>query len=125
MEWEKVKNPFGDMLGMTVMDAGAGYGLCVMPVTEDMKNPIGSVHGGVLFSLADSAGGAAARSLGVKATTANCSFSYLRPALSVRELRAEAEVVKKGKNLIVVEVKVFDEKGTLLDIGTFTYMKIE
>ncbi len=115
-------NAFANYLGLKIVDIQEGYSKCEMPINDNMKNPINSVHGGVLFTIADVAAGAAAASHGEKITTLDSSFHYLRAGLNTTALCAEAFEIKGGKNILVYNVKVYDQDMKVLCEGTFTYM---
>lgn len=97
-----------------------GYAKAVMPVREELLNPQGAVHGGVLHILADEAASSAAISHGQWVATICSDFHYLRPGLNTTALAAEAVEVKFGKRACVYNVKVTDQDGTELACGTFT-----
>lgn len=130
MDFEKMKdfrnckNEFGKLLGIVITDIQPGTSEVVMEIRESMKNPIGSVHGGCLFTIADTAGGAAASSYGYHITTVDSSFYYLRAGLDTRSLKAAAEVIKHGKRMTVVRVSVEDQDGVVLAEGIFNYMSL-
>lgn len=46
-------NHFGDLLGIAINETDAGFSQCSVDVTTALKNSADIVHGGVLFSLAD------------------------------------------------------------------------
>ena len=46
---------FSKWLGIELIDIREGYSKIAMPVREEMLNGLGIVHGGIAFSLADSA----------------------------------------------------------------------
>ena len=91
-------------------------------VTDELKNPINSVHGGVLFTVADVTGGGAAASHGRPATTIDSSFHYLRPGLNTTKLIGKAREMKAGKNILVYDVSVEDQDGVVLAEGIFSFM---
>ena len=45
------RDAFSQLLGMEVLDVGAGRAVVRMAVREDMVNGFGTLHGGALFSL--------------------------------------------------------------------------
>jgi acyl-CoA thioesterase len=97
-----------------------------MKIDERMRNPIGSVHGGVLYTCADVVGGSAAASYGTKITTLDSSMQYLRPGLQeCTELIGVGKVIKRGKRVIVSQVEIRSQTGTVLSTGTFTYMVLQ
>ena len=68
MDYEKLKsfrninNNFAKLLGIELTELSNGYAKAEMKVTKELLNPIGSIHGGCLYTIADIAGGAAASS---------------------------------------------------------------
>lgn len=119
------KHPFLKFLGMKIDWIREGEAQCSLPVRDAFHNPIGSVHGGVLYALADTACGCAAVSYdGHDMTTVEGSLHFLRAAINVETLFARAKVIKKGKRLVTVRVEVLDENERLLDDGTFTFFDL-
>ena len=56
------KDPYVNFLGIRIEKVTKGYSLCSIIITEDMLNFLGFVHGGLIFSLADTAFSAASNS---------------------------------------------------------------
>jgi acyl-CoA thioesterase len=126
MQCRNRDNYFARMLGITVVEMQTGFARARMRVTEQMRNPIGSVHGGCLFTVADVTCGAAASSYGMMVTTLDSSFHFLRAGLSgCTELIGEARAIKHGKRITVLAVTVADQDGEALCSGTFTYMSLQ
>lgn len=118
--------PYAGMIGMEVVDATPGRAVVEMPATTGHHNPIGTVHGGALCSIADTAMGIAHATMleeGEISTTVDLNINFLRPAVTGR-LRAEGRVVKFGRTLSLVECDVHDAAGALLVRGTSTCMAI-
>ena len=124
LNYRNEMNPFAKMLHMETVEMREGYAKAVMPVGDELRNPQGAVHGGVLYTLADVAGGNAAASHGEWIATLDADFHYLRPALKLTSLTAEATELKFGKRVSVYDVKVSDQNGTVLASGTFTYASL-
>lgn len=130
MDYEKLKtyrnktNAFANLIGMEVTEIRSGYASAQMPIHPNLLNPINSVHGGCLFTIADVVGGAAACSYGYNVTTLDSSFHYLRAGLNTRMLFAETKELKKGKRALVYDVSVYDQDRVLLAEGIFTYMSL-
>ena len=118
------QNSFGNLVGVRIEEIREGYARSVLDVRADLSNPIGSLHGGVLFTIADITGGSAAVSHGEQVTTVDADIRYLRPGIGVKRIVCEAEEIKKGKTLFVYLIDVRDQDGTLLTAGTFTYMSL-
>ena len=63
----------------------------------------------------------AAYSYGYKVVTLESSFHYYHSARPGDILTAEANVLHKGQTTAVFDVKITDQRGTLLGSGTFAY----
>ena len=119
------KNSFGKRLGICVEELRPGYARAVKTVTEEDLNPVQVPHGGVYFSLADTACGSAIVAYGTMAVTINCSFSFLKSAKVGDRLTAEARELQSGRTVCVLEARVTGEAGDLLAVGTFTFRRMD
>ena len=63
MDYRNNNNPYAKRLGIVVQEIGPGYARVTKTVEPEDCNPIGKTHGGVYFSMADTACGSAAASL--------------------------------------------------------------
>ena len=115
---------FTKEMGMVVTEVTEGFARVEMEVDERCFNPIGSVHGGVIFALADTAGGVAATSRGSFVTTVTGSINYLNAAMQSKKLIAETREIKVGKNILVYDVTVSDESGQLIAGTRMTYYSL-
>jgi len=79
------------MLDMQIEAAGPGYARVAMPVRDDMVNGHQTCHGGLIFSLADSAFAFACNSDNINTVGAACTIDYLRPGFAGDRLVATAE----------------------------------
>ncbi|MBF8190504.1 DUF4442 domain-containing protein [Nonomuraea sp. K274] len=108
--------PFARGLGITYDFAAEGRAVCRLPDREDLHNHVGGPHAGALFTLAESASGAAMLSaLGDQltravplATTANVEYRKL----AMGEVRAEARLLVSREEVVAAldagERPVFD-----------------
>jgi acyl-CoA thioesterase len=104
-------------LGMRLDEIRPGYARVRMTVRADMLNGHGTCHGGIVFSLADSAFAFACNSRGVLTVAAGCSIEVLTPAREGDELVAEAtERTLQGRQG-VYDVDVAGPAGVL--VATF------
>lgn len=117
--------PFNQLLGLRGESAAPGR--CVMTVEPrpelvgDFRRPC--LHGGVVSSLIDTAGGVAAWSAlppGESVATVDMRVDYLEPAGLQGTLRAEAELVRKGNRVCHVRVAV-TQNGALVAEGRAVY----
>jgi len=119
------KNPFGKRLGIYVEELRPGYARVVKDITEEDLNPVRVPHGGVYFSMADTACGSAVVAHGNAAVTINCSFSFLKSARPGSHLTAEAREIQAGKSICVLEARVTGDQGELYAVGTFTFRRLD
>ncbi|MBV8820740.1 MAG: PaaI family thioesterase [Acidobacteriaceae bacterium] len=118
--------PLGRLLGFRVAAVEPGYAVIEIETTAEHANPMGTLHGGVLCSIADSAMGIAhASSLneGETTTTLELKINFLRPVWSDR-LRAVGRVIKPGRTVSLVECDVFDSKDRLVARSSSTCMTL-
>lgn len=118
------KNTFAKTIGLEMLELREGYAEGRIPVKEESKNPLGTMHGGCLYSLADIVSGTVATLRGNYVTTVSGEFSYLRPAADTQYVTAKAQEIRFGKNLAVYRVDLVDDAGTVLDIATFTFFDL-
>ena len=117
--------PFNRLLGLRAESAERGHGVLVLPVREefvgDPRRP--ALHGGVISSLIDTAGGLAAwTALGPdeSVSTVDLRVDYLEPAGLGAPLRAEAELIRKGNRVCHVRMAVTQD-GVLVAEGRGVY----
>jgi uncharacterized protein (TIGR00369 family) len=90
----------------------------IMRAQEFHYNPLGTVHGGVIATLLDSAAGCAVHStlpVGWGYTSLDLTTKYLRPAtVDSGRMRCEGTVINRGRTTALAEARLFDERGRLL-----------
>lgn len=119
-----VPHPFADLLGFEITTRGDGRCTSELMAAESHLNPHGSVHGAVLYALADTGMGGALSSLldaGERCSTIEIKINYFRPARPGR-LRCETAVVHKGRRTGALESAVYDADDRLLARATGTFM---
>lgn len=105
------KAPFIRLLGAELLDVSAGRCCTRIWLRGEHQQQDGFIHAGVQATLADHTAGTAASTLvaeGERVLTAEFKINLLRPA-SGDALYCEAEVLKAGKHLTVVESVVYSE----------------
>lgn len=98
------------------------------PLKPFFFNPDGSVHGGLIATVADESVWYALEHVTGStrnSTTVELKVNYLRMASNTNLLRARATLVKTGNTLCVGTVEVTDAQGTLCAIATATYMLLD
>ena len=99
--------PFSQLLGIKFHNLADGQCTASLEVKEHLLNPLGIAHGGVTFSLADSAcGGAALSAIGApRIVTQDLQIRYHGP-VRPGKLIAQAEVVHFGTRTITTQCRV-------------------
>ena len=116
-------SPFHASLGIDVVEASRGRVRLSIVTTEQQKNLLGTIHGGVLATLADTAMGLAVRTsidAGRPHVTIEMAMHYLRPA-EPGTVEAVGTVVRAGSQIAYAEADVFDAGGTLLARASGSY----
>ena len=105
---------FSQWLGIERLQDGVGISVLRMTVRQEMTNGFGIAHGGISFSLADSALAFACNSHGNKAVSIECDVNHLK-TISVGDiLTASAQEVSRSNKLGVYEVRVTNQKDELV-----------
>ena len=103
-------NAFSNMIGLYVTEIGPGWARARVDITPDHLNPMGTVHGGCISTMADVVGGAGASCHGLNIVTLDCHIHYLRAGRGTKILYGEAKEIRAGKNILVYDVDITDEK---------------
>jgi uncharacterized protein (TIGR00369 family) len=106
-------------------EAGSGRARIRLSVGRRHLRPGKTVSGPTMMTLADTALYAALLATDGKATdavTSQFSISFLRRPPR-RDLLASAELLKAGRRLVVGEVRIFGDDGTLVAHATVTYAR--
>ncbi len=105
------KDAFSRLLGMELVDIGPGFCSLKMTVSPTMVNGFGVAHGGITFSLADSAFAFACNSHGRHAVSIECSISHIAPVFEGDELTAACREQFLGKKLSNYSCEINNQKG--------------
>ncbi len=95
------------------------YAEVSLEVGKNSLNLFGSIHGGVLYTMADCAAGCVARSRGIRHVTLDTNFQFVK-ATANPHVRAIAQTKHRGRSICLVSVDVFDGDDVLLASGQFT-----
>lgn len=95
---------------------------CVVtaPVRDFLRNPQGSLHGGIIATLLDMTMGHLLMHLVGVGVTLDMTIQYLRPVRS-GEVRCEARLNKRGRTISCLEARLFDADGKLAAMATSTW----
>ena len=109
-------------LGMEPIDVGEGWIRFGMVPQEMHYNPLGTVHGGVLATMLDSAAGCAVHSVlpaGMGYTSMDLTTKYLRPVtMATGRIIATGTVLSRGSRTALAEARLTDSRDHLLAHAT-------
>jgi uncharacterized protein (TIGR00369 family) len=115
--------PFNKHLGMRCIEVDHGHVRIEIPFREELVgDPLRpALHGGVISTMADTAGGAAVWSTledpRARVSTIDLRVDYLRPG-KLETLVAEANVVRVGRHVGVADVRLFHPSAPSETVAT-------
>lgn len=112
---KKLKAPFEKHLNMSIVEAKGGCAKVMMPYCKKFTNPSGSIHGGAIVSLADTAMAVAIFSKYPHSSfyTVKLEVKFKSPA-DKGKIFAEAKVIDKRKRFVFGKVEIKNSKDKLL-----------
>ena len=126
-EFQKIleRNPFCKLLGLEVTSVSEGHVQGHIPFDSRFQNMYGDYHGGALYAAADTFCGLAAITYGNYVTTIDANMQYLRAGRDTERITYDASVIKRGRTITVVQFSCCDDKGKLINTGTFSFYSKE
>lgn len=121
MERRNTEPDFSNHLNMKTIKMEEGYAEGELKIKPEHYNAQGILHGGLLFTMADSIGGSAARTTGKEVVTVNSTMEFLSPGENVETLYAYAKALSMGNRIMRFRVELYDQRKKLLAEGNFTY----
>jgi uncharacterized protein (TIGR00369 family) len=109
--------PVSQLMGFALTEVESGRAVFECEPSESHYNPIGSVHGGVISTLLDSALSCAVHSTlpaGTGYTTIELKVNFVRPVMvGAGRLRSEGRVIHVGSRLATAEARLTEATGRL------------
>jgi uncharacterized protein (TIGR00369 family) len=116
-------------MDFTLEEVDRGKVTFAMVPREELYNMIGSVHGGIITTLMDTALGSAVQSVlpaGRVATTMDLHTRFHRPVtVAVGKVFARAHVVHAGRRTATSQAEIVDAEGRVYATGTSTLMILD
>jgi acyl-CoA thioesterase len=110
-----INDAWAQEAGIELIQVSAGRSKLRMRIAGWHKNSHGTVHGGAIFTLADTAFALASNSHGVPAAAINAHISYVKSA-TAGTLFAEAEEFSVSPRIATYMVTVTDDAGEKIAI---------
>jgi len=105
-------DPFSRWMGMELVSVEEGSCTLTMRVRAEMLNGFGVAHGGITFSLADSAFAFACNSHGRHAVSIHCSIEHVAPVFENDVLTATATEENLGHSVSNYAIRVVRHDGS-------------
>lgn len=105
---------FSQWLGISVIEINEGYSKIKMTVREEMLNGFGIVHGGIAFSLADSAFAFACNNRNNLSVALDTSINFIKPVHPGDELIAEAKELHNGRSTGLYHISIYNQNNHLV-----------
>ena len=102
---------FSAWLGIEVIEAAPGEAFLAMTVREEMTNGFGIAHGGITYSLADSALAFAANGGGVQSLSVETSIHHLAPVKTGDQLQARATQISETRKTGLYQIDITNTSG--------------
>ncbi len=104
-----------ELLGMTVVEMSEGHAVVTMPVREDMLNGHAIVHGGLVFTLADTAFAMACNEEGSVTVSSGAEITFYAPGHAGDTLTATAKLRSQVGRNGIYDVEVRNDSGLIAE----------
>jgi len=108
------KDAFSQWIGIEILESEPGYVKISMKIREEMVNGFGICHGGITFSLADSALAFASNSRRSISVALENNINYTKKVEVGDTLVAETEEIQNGRTIGVYKVRVINQNDDLV-----------
>jgi len=105
---------FSQWMGIEVLESKPGYCKILMKIREEMTNGFGVCHGGITFSLADSALAFSSNSRGPISLALENNINFTKKVSVGDVLTAETEELQNGRTIGVYKVRVTNQNKELV-----------
>jgi uncharacterized protein (TIGR00369 family) len=116
--------PIAVLLGMWMTEVSEGRAVFAVEPAEFHTSPLGTMHGGVIATILDSALGCAIQSMlpaGTSYTTLELKVNYLKPiTANTGTVYCEGKIIHVGGRTATAEGRLTDAGGKLYAHGTTT-----
>jgi len=119
-------NPFGDLIGLQFVKCEGGQSRCTLEVGQRLLNPHSVVHGGVLYSMADTGMGGAMYTVMDKdelCATIEVKITYFK-AVRSGTLVCDTRIISRGRRTTALESDITcDGRLVAKASGTFSVFR--
>ncbi|EKE43199.1 Phenylacetic acid degradation-related protein [Oceaniovalibus guishaninsula JLT2003] len=122
------QSSFARLAGIEVVSVTADEVVCRMPVTPELANRNGALHGGAIMTLADSAAGSAAFILlppERSNTTVEAKTNFIRGVKMGDTVTARCIPIHAGRQTMVFQITMTRDDGKVVAVTTQTHLAID
>ena len=116
-------HPFGELIGLKFTKIKKGFTQCVLEVNEKLFNPHKVLHGGVIYSMADTGMGGAVYpylNKGELCATVEIKIVYFG-AVKEGNLVCDTKVIHRGKKIMTLESEIKNNEHLIAKaLGTYS-----
>lgn len=105
---------FSQWLGIEVLEISEGQSRIKMTIRPEMINGFGIIHGGIAFSLADSAFAFACNNRNNLSVALDTSINFIKPVHTGDVLTAEAKELHNGKSTGLYHINIYNQHDHLV-----------
>jgi len=109
-------DPFSKWLGIERVEDGAGLSVLRMTVRQEMLNGFAVAHGGVSYSLADSALAFAANGHGIQSMSIETAISHTKKVLEGDTLTATAKEISLTTRIGIYQIDITNQKNEIVGL---------
>jgi acyl-CoA thioesterase len=116
---------FSKWLGISVIEIEDGYSKIKMTVRPEMINGLGTVHGGIAFSFADSAFAFACNNRNVLSVALDTSINFIKPIFVGDTLIGEAREIHNGRSTGLYHITITNQNENIVALFKGTCFRTE
>lgn len=105
---------FSQWLGISILEIREGYSRIRMTIRREMLNGFGIIHGGIAFSLADSAFAFACNNRNVLSVALDTSINFIKPVHVDDILTAVATELHNGRSTGLYQINIYNQHDHLV-----------
>ncbi|SHJ43920.1 PaaI family thioesterase [Lutispora thermophila] len=103
-----------NFLEIQLEELQVGKSIYKIKTSQKHSNIYGTVHGGTLASVCDTAMGTSCTTYGKRVVTIDMNISYIKSAPKESTLTAVGKVISNGRTIMRAVCEIFDEQGQLI-----------
>lgn len=109
-----------DYLPADVADADKEVCRLTFEMTDMLRNPQGSLHGGAMASVMDISMGHLVNKIKGPGATIEMKLQFMRPVMQGQVI-CEGQFLKRGRSISFMESRIWDDQGKLAAVATATW----